>query len=91
MGSTVILLVKIMPSGPEVNLEELKKHIQHAMENEGAKSVTFEEQSLAFGLKALMLNCAFPEEKGTDMVEHLLSSIPHVSSVSIEDYRRAFG
>ena len=34
---------------------------------------------------------AFPEEKGTDMIEKLIQEIPEVSSVSIEDYRRAFG
>jgi len=42
-------------------------------------------------LKALIMKTDLPEEKGTDKVESLLSSIEHVSSVAIEDYRRAFG
>lgn len=80
-----------MPEGPHADLEQIKVKAKHDMEKEGARNVTFEEQSLAFGLKAIMLKCAFPEEKGTDLVERILSAVPHVSSVTLEDYRRAFG
>jgi len=41
--------------------------------------------------KDVMVKLDMPEEKGTDIVESTLSKIPHVSSVTIEDYRRAFG
>jgi len=89
--ATVAIIVKIMPESPDVNLESIKKSAQSLMENEGAKNISFEEKPIAFGLIAIMMKFAMPEEKGTDLVESKLSSINQVSSVTIEDYRRAFG
>lgn len=89
--ATVVLIVKILPDSPEASLEEIKKDAATSLEKEGAKNISFEEKPIAFGLKALMLKTDMPEEKGTDLVEALLSKIEHVSSVTIEDYRRAFG
>lgn len=87
----VSIIVKIMPSSPESNLESIKKSAQSLLEAEGALNISFEEKPIAFGLKAIKMKFAFPEEKGTDIVETKLSSIDQVSSVTIEDYRRAFG
>ena len=89
--ATVILIVKLMPESPESNLESIKKSAQSLMEAEGAKSISFEEKPIAFGLKAIFIKFALDEAKGTDIVESKLSSIKEVSSVTIEDYRRAFG
>ena len=91
MANTVIVKIRIMPESPSSNLEEIKENIKVKMESEGGKSVTFEEVEVAFGLKAIILKMAFPEEKGTDIIESIISKTPQVSSVSIEDYRRAFG
>ena len=91
MSGTVILIIKIMPDAPNAPLEDIKSKAKSFMENNGAKTLTIEEQNVAFGLKALIVKCAFPEEKGTDLVETELSKIEHVSSITIEDYRRAFG
>lgn len=91
MGAVVSIIVKIMPDSPDANLEEIKAEAQKKMELEGAKNVTFEEKPIAFGLKAVFMKLAMPEEKGTDIVESVLASIGSVSSVTIEDYRRAFG
>jgi elongation factor 1-beta len=87
----VILIVKLMPESPSANLENIKETAQKLMEHEGAKSISFEEKPIAFGLKAIMLKMVMPEEKGTDIVESKLSTVNEVSSVTIEDYRRAFG
>jgi len=89
--ATVLLTVKIMPESPSSNLNSIKKSAQSLMEAEGAQSISFEEKPIAFGLKAIYLKFALPEEKGTDIVESKLSSINEVSSITIEDYRRAFG
>lgn len=89
--ATVAIIVKLMPESPESNLDSIKKSAQSLMENEGAKNISMEEKPIAFGLKAIIMKFAFPEEKGTDIVEEKLSSIENVSSVTIEDYRRAFG
>ena len=89
--ATVIIVAKILPNSPDADLEKIKIDSKSALEKEGAKNISFEEKSIAFGLKALMIKTDFPEEKGTDVVESLLSKIEHVSSVTIEDYRRAIG
>ena len=89
--ATVILIVKIMPESPSSNLDSIKKSAQSLMEAEGAQSITFEEKPVAFGLNAIHMKFVIAEEKGTDIVESKLSSINEVSSVTIEDYRRAFG
>lgn len=89
--ATVIIIAKIMPESPSIDLEKIKLSAESALKKEGAKSVSSEEKPIAFGLKALLVKFDFPEEKGTDIIESLLSKIPDVSSVSIEDYRRAFG
>ena len=81
--------VKIMPSSIESNLEDIKKQIPGKLEK--AKNISIEEQEIAFGLKAIMLTFAWPEEQDTDIIENSLSEIENVSSVEILDYRRAFG
>ena len=89
--ATVIIILKIMPDSPEADLKNIEHQVKTFVEAHGAKSVSFETQDIAFGMKALILKMAFPEDKGTDMLETELSKLPHVSSVTIEDYRRAFG
>lgn len=91
MANTAVIIVKIMPESPTVDLDKIKETVRHKMEANGARAVTFEEKPVAFGLKSITLKMAFPEEKGTDFVEQEIAKVPHVSSVTIEDYRRAFG
>jgi translation elongation factor aEF-1 beta len=89
--SIVAVIVKIMPDSPGANLEEIQTQSSKTLEAKGAKNISFEQNPIAFGLKAVMAKFAWPEEKDTDIIESELSKIEHVSSVSIEDYRRAFG
>lgn len=89
--ATVIIIAKLLPDAPTVDWEAIKAAARSSLEKEGARNISFEERPVAFGVKALMLKTDMPEEKGTDIVESLLSKIPHVSSVTIEDYRRALG
>ena len=91
MPAIVVIKVKLMPESPEINLDEMRMKAQDLLVPEGAKNISFEEIPLGFGLKALQVKMDMPEEKGTDLVEQKLSTIPGVSSVKIEDYRRAFG
>ena len=86
-----IVTVKLMPESPSENLETIKKSALSSLEKEGAKNASAEEKPIAFGLKAVILKFSFPEEKGTEMIETILAKISGVSSVTIEDYRRAFG
>jgi len=87
----VAVIVKMMPLSPDTNLEEIETKAKSVMEIQGAKNISFEEKPIAFGLKAIMLKMAWPEEKSTDIIESSLAEIENVSSVKIEDYRRAFG
>ena len=85
------IIAKIMPESPETNLTEIKNKALEFLEKKGAKNISFEERDIAFGLKAVMVKMAWPEVQDTSIIEDGLAKIPHVSSVMIEDYRRAFG
>lgn len=91
MSGIVAVILKIMPSSPSTDLEEIKGKSQEILTSEGAQNFSFEEEPIAFGLKAIMLKMAWPEEKSTDLIEELVSKIENVSSAKIVDYRRAFG
>ena len=54
-------------------------------------NLSFEEKPMAFGLNSIKIKFAWPEEKDTSLIEDSLSDIDEVSTVEIEDYRRAFG
>ena len=85
------MIVKIMPDGPEADLGAIKKAAEGKLKEDGAQNITFEEKDIAFGLKAVMVKFAWPEEKDTSIFEDKLVGIEHVSSADTDDYRRAFG
>jgi len=87
----VLITAKIMPESVETDLESIKSSIDLAMKEEGVNSISFEEKPIAFGLKAIFARISLEESKGSEIVEKIISGIAGVSSVSIEDYRRAFG
>lgn len=91
MPATVVIITKLMPDSPEADFGAMKTAALAALQSQGGKNISFEERPIAFGLKALVVKTDMPEEKGTDIIEQALARIPHVSSVTIEDYRRAFG
>jgi len=85
------LRVKVMPSSPDVNLEKMKEIIKEKIEGMGGKIHLFEEEPIAFGLSALIVTIAWPEEKGLEIVEDKISEIDNINSVEIVDFRRAIG
>lgn len=87
---TALLQIRVMPEGLDTDLNAIRIKAEELIKNE--KGVPkFEEQPIAFGLKALMITTTWPEEKDTDLAENLLKSIPGVSQADILDYRRAIG
>ena len=88
MAMTAVKL-KIMPSSVEADIEKLKEEIKNKLENKGALNINFEVQEIAFGLKALIITLAWPEDSDTGAVENI--EIPGISSIQIIDYRRAIG
>ena len=90
MGITLIK-IKIMPTSPEVNLEEIKEKAKKIIEEKkGGKSI-FEEQPVAFGLNALITGFEIDETTPLEPIEEDLRKIENVNSVNVIDMRRAFG
>ena len=80
-----------MPSSPDTNLEEIKQKAKAVIEGKKGMRTTFEEELIAFGLKAIIASFDLNEENPLDIIESSLSEIENVNSVQITDMRRAFG
>ena len=83
--------IKILPTSPEIDLEVLKEELGQIIESKGGKNCKFEEEPIAFGLKALIAFFAWPEELELESLEEALNGKEEVSSIQIIDMRRAFG
>lgn len=90
MGSMNIKL-KIMPSSPETDLEGIKEKAKKVIEDNEGKNPRFEEEPIAFGLKAVIITFIYSEEKSLDPLENELREIENVSSSEIIDMRRTIG
>ena len=86
-----LLTIKIMPTSPEVNLEEIKEKAQVVVEEGKGRKCRFEEEPIAFGLKAVMVFFDIDEEQELEPIEQGLRKIENVSSAEVTDMRRAFG
>ncbi|MEM4703099.1 MAG: elongation factor 1-beta [Candidatus Pacearchaeota archaeon] len=86
------LKIKILPDSPDVDLQEIEKKIKKIIEQfPNAKLHSTETEEIAFGLKALILTIAWPENLEQSFLEDKLKSIEHVDSVEVIDFRRAVG
>lgn len=86
----VALKLKVMPESPEINISDLKEEIKKKLKAAGAIRIeNIAEEDIAFGLKALIITLAWPEELETEKAENI--KVKGISSVQIIDYRRAFG
>jgi elongation factor 1-beta len=83
--------IKVLPTSPEVDLEKLKEEIKNNVEELGGKNCNFEEEPIAFGLKALIAFFAWPEELELEGLEEAIQKNEEVSSIQVIDMRRAFG
>ena len=90
MGIAAVRM-KIMPSSPEINLDEIINQAKKLIEGKSGKNVTFEVEPIAFGLKAILPFFAIDEKNDLSEIESELSQIENVNSVQIVDMRRAFG
>jgi len=81
-----------MPASPEVNLEETKESAEKIIGKNKGRRISFEEQPIAFGLKALIAGFEQDENEGElEPIEEELRKLDSVSSVEVIDMRRAFG
>jgi len=80
--------VKVMPEGPDVDLDELQERLEHALP-EGAQIKGFERDDVAFGLVALLPTVVVPDDAGgTGAVEESFAGVAGVESVAVEDVGR---
>jgi len=92
MAADVIITLKIMPEGLEINLEKLSNDCAKKIESFGGKIAKTEEVPIAFGLKAIVFKFFIDEAKGwAEENEEELASIKGVNSVNVEEVRRAVG
>ncbi len=59
------LKIKLMPESLETNLEELKKKAGEKILKLKGMNISFSEENIAFGLKAIIVMLAWPEEQDT--------------------------
>tara|TARA_Y100000310_G_scaffold203864_1_gene204112 strand:- start:318 stop:596 length:279 start_codon:yes stop_codon:yes gene_type:complete len=92
MGTALIKL-KIMPTSPEVNLEELQKKVEEILSIEAIEGmkITHEKEPIAFGLTALISGFAMDESKQVDPIQEKITALENVNSAEVADFRRAFG
>lgn len=85
---TAGIKIKVMPISPEVDLEEIKRSAKILVEAKGGKNCNFEEEPIAFGLKAIIVFFVCPEEQEIEKLEDELKKIENVNSVQVIDIRR---
>ena len=86
----VAVKIKLMPIGVETNLKKIEEQAKKDVEAMGGKNPSVTEEPIAFGLKAIILFFAWPEEKELEKLEQKLAKIKDVNSVQVVDMRRAF-
>lgn len=81
--SKVAAEIKVMPTGPEVDLDALQERLEGSLP-EGVKITGFDREDVAFGLTALVPTVVVPDDAGgTDAVEDAFGAVADVESVSI--------
>lgn len=90
MGTALVKL-KIMPTSPDVNLEEIKQNSKEIIEKNKGEKTSFNEEPVAFGLKAVIASFSIDESNELEPIEESLKKIENVNSVQVADMRRAFG
>ena len=85
----VIVVLRVLPSSIDVNLDELRSAIEKQLP-EGYAIKGHGVEPIAFGLKALKLLVEMPEETegGTESLEELIKSIDLVDEVEVETVHR---
>ncbi len=95
--ASVIVTLKIMPKGPDVNLDkvytEACKHVRDFVDPKHKEGeIRKEIEEIGYGLKALKLLFVMDESiGGTDRLEEKIRALPDVESAEAVDVRRAIG
>jgi elongation factor 1-beta len=87
----MIVKIKIMPSSPDVDLEEIKTKVKGILEENKTENIKFEEEPVAFGLKAILTDFQMDEKDELEPIENSIRELETVSSAEIAEMKRAFG
>ena len=90
MGDAIFKF-KIMPTSPDVNLDELEEAAKKVVEEQQGRGTKIEREPIAFGLVAVIVIFLRDEKLEQEVLEKAMQAIPNVSSAEIIDFRRAFG
>lgn len=87
----VAVVLKVYPEDVNIDLEELRREIERRLPQDYSLRA-WDEEPIAFGLKALRLLITMPEEieGGTEPLEQIISQVPGVSQVEVELIQRVF-
>lgn len=80
--------IKLMPTSPEINLEEIKEKAKKIVEEKGGFNKEYSEEPIAFGLKAIIAFFQFPEDQNSEIIEEEFKKIKNVQSVQLIDMRK---
>lgn len=80
----VLALLKVMPTGVDIDLENLKNELRNVMPPE-ATLRGVKEEPIAFGLVALKVSIVLEDVAGgTDAIENAFLELEDVSEVQVE-------
>ncbi|MCX6774994.1 MAG: elongation factor 1-beta [DPANN group archaeon] len=89
----VIVKLKIMPTGPDIDLNTLQKNIEVKIKKFGAKLIhSVNQEPVAFGLKALVIVFLIDEKiSNMEQLETSIKTDKNIVSAEVIDVRRAIG
>ncbi len=88
MAYNVAATIKVMPEGPETDLEALKANLKASMPA-GSEINKITEEPIGFGIKAIMVIALVnDDEGGTDPIEEAFSKVEGVESIMVVDVGR---
>lgn len=85
----VAVIMRILPEDISTSIEQLVNEIKNKLPEQYSLKA-WDEEPIAFGLKALRVLITMPEETegGTEPLEQLISQIPGVGQVEVEMVHR---
>ena len=88
----VVATIKVMPEGPDTDLEALQTEAENKIKEFGADVGKSEIEPIAFGLKALNMTFVLDESLGSpDPLAEKIAELDGVNSAETTDVRRAVG